>query len=117
MRKNEYQNLKEFCEEYDGREYPDHQSFIGIEFTYHGVYYRMCREPLPDSELPTLPDGRKGRYRVVIVHWHDGWFSDFDYELVGWFADLDDLLQNCQLDGKHFAAVIMDDTTEIVGKD
>lgn len=117
MRKNEYHDLEEFCHEYDGKEYKDHQSFIGIEFTYNGKYYRMCREPLSLEDLPTLPDGRKGRYRVVVIHWKNGWFSDFSYELVGWYVDLKDLLENCRLDGQPFASVIMADSTEIIGKD
>ena len=61
-RKNEYTSLQEFREEYDGISYKKHRSFIGIEFTYHDVYYRMCREPLCDEHLPTLPNGNKGHY-------------------------------------------------------
>lgn len=117
MRENEYVNLKEFLEEYDGKVYKSHQSFIGIEFTYHGIYYRMCREPGPESWWPTLPNGTKGRYRVVIVHWKDGWFSDFEYELIGWYRDIHDLLDHCQIAGKTFREVIMADETKIIGKD
>ena len=117
MRKNEYHSLQEFVEEYDGKEYKDQQSFIGIEFTYNNVYYRMCREPFPPDAFPILPDGRKGRYRVVIVHWKDGWLSDFEYELIGWYATLDDLLNICMIQGRPFAEVIMDDATKIISKD
>ena len=126
MRKNEYNSLQEFIEEYDGKEYKDHQSFMGIEFTYHSIYYRMCAEPLYFGDghghmlpvdFPTLPDGRKGRYDVVIVHWKGKWVGECDYELVGWYADLDDVLKNCKIEGRPFAEVIMDDETEIIGKD
>ncbi len=117
MRKNEYNNLQEFCEEYDGNEYKSHQSFIGIEFTYNGKYYRMCREPLSEEDFPVLPDGRKGRYHVVQVQWENGWFGECSYELIGWYADMDDLLHNCQIDKHTFETVIMDDNTEIIGKD
>ena len=117
-RKNEYTSLQEFREEYDGISYKKHRSFIGIEFTYHDVYYRMCREPLRDEQLPTLPNGNKGHYRVVIVHWkNDEWFSDYEYELIGWYETIDDLLQNCYISGRTFKDVIMSDETEIVGKD
>ena len=118
MRQNEYNNLQEFVEEYDGKDYKAHQSFIGIEFTYHGVYYRMCREPGPKSWWPILPDGLKGRYRVVIVHWHETPTElNFDYELIDWYRDIDDLLENCSIDGKSFQEVIMADETKIIGKD
>ena len=68
-------------------------------------------------DFPTLPDGRKGRYDAVIVHWKDKWFGAYDYELVGWYADLDDVLKNCKIEGRPFSDVIMDDETEIIGKD
>ena len=117
-RKNEYTSLQEFREEYDGISYKKHRSFIGIEFTYHDVYYRMCREPLVDEHLPSLPNGNKGHYNVVIVHWKNGeWFSDYEYELIGWYENIDDLLQNCYIDGKKFKDIIMADETEIIGKD
>ena len=50
MRMNEYTNLEEFIYEYEsGRSIPsdnsDRQKFMGIEFRYKDVYYRMCREP------------------------------------------------------------------------
>ena len=117
MRQNEYHRLQEFIEEYDGKEYKAHQSFSGSEFTYHGVYYRMCREPERESLWPNFSDGTKGRSRVVLVHWKDGWFSDFTYELIGWYRDLDDLLDNCWITGKTFREVIMADETKIIGKD
>ena len=117
-RKNEYTSLQEFREEYDGISYKKHRSFIGIEFTYHDVYYRMCREPLVDEHLPTLPNGNKGHYNVVIVHWKNGeWFSDYEYELIGWYENIEDLLQNYYIDGKKFKDIIMADETEIIGKD
>ena len=51
MRVNEYKELKDFIYEYEsGRSIPadnlDRQKFMGIEFKYNDVYYRMCREPL-----------------------------------------------------------------------
>ncbi len=118
MRINEYNNLQEFIEEYDEIDRKNIRGFMGIEFTYHGTYYRMCREPLPEDQLPTLANGHKGHYRIVIVHWKDGeWFSDFDYELIGWYETLDSLLYDCYLDNKAFAEIIMADETEIIGKD
>ena len=118
MRLNEYNNLQEFIEEYDELDRKNIRSFMGIEFTYHGTYYRMCREPLNDDDLPTLPNGRKGHYRVIIVHWKNGeWFSDFQYELIGWYETIDDLLHNCFISDQTFAEVIMADETTIIGKD
>ena len=103
---------------YDAIDRKNIQGFCGIEFTYQGVYYRMCREPIAEEKLPTLPNGHKGHYHVVIVHWKDGkWFTDFDYELIGWYETIEDLLKNCHIEGKTFKEVIMADETEIIGKD
>ena len=121
MRINEYDSIDQFLIEYDPRvkyslKNRFDERFIGIEFKYHGAYYRMCREPLKLEELPILPDGRSGRYDVMIVHWPED-NSEPVFETIGWYADMDDLLNNCILQGKTFAEVIMADETEIVGKD
>lgn len=118
MRINEYKSLLEFCQEYDENKYDESiEKHIGIEFVYNQMYYRMCREPIEESELPILSDGKKAQIDVNIVHWKDGFGSDFSYELVGWYSNLNDVLNNCVLQGQCFKDVIMDDATEIIGKD
>ena len=103
MRINEYNNLDEFIDEYaTGKSFswqnPDYKErFMGIEFSYKGVYYRMCREPGEDDEMPKLKDD--------------------DFILIGWYSDLNDVLENCIIDGRKFKDVIMDDSTKIEGKD
>ena len=91
--------------------------YMGIEFSYKGVYCRMCREPGEDDEMPKLPDGRIGRYDVMICHWAMPEFKDDDFILIGWYSDLNDVLENCIIDGRKFKDVIMDDSTKIEGKD
>lgn len=123
MRINEYNSLDEFIDEYyKGVEMPWQSSdgkrrYMGIEFSYKGVYYRMCREPGEDDEMPKLPDGRIGRYDVMICHWAMPEFKDDDFILIGWYSDLKDVLENCIIDGRKFKDVIMDDSTKIEGKD
>ncbi len=118
MRKNEYASLQEFCQEYDENYYnEDVEKHMGIEFIFNEVYYRLCREPLDDSQLPVLSNGKKAKIDVNIVHWKDGFGSDFSYELIGWYDSLNDVLDNCIIQGKSFREIIMDDTTEIIGKD
>lgn len=123
MRISEYNNLDEFIDEYaTGKSFswqsPDHKErFMGIEFSNKGVYYRMCREPGEDNEMPKLPDGRIGRYDVMICHWAMPEFKDDDFILIGWYSDLNDVLENCIIDGRKFKDVIMDDSTKIEGKD
>ena len=123
MRINEYSCLEDFIYEYEsGRSIPsdnlDRQKFMGIEFKYNGVYYRMCREPLDNENIIILDDGRIGRYDVMIMHCENtGYPMAEHFELVGWYADLDDVLENCILQERKFGDIIMDDATEILGKD
>lgn len=123
MRINEYNSLDEFIDEYyKGVEMPWQSSdgkrrYMGIEFSYKGVYYRMSREPGEDDEMSKLPDGRIGRYDVMICHWAMPEFKDDDFILIGWYSDLNDVLENCIIDGRKFKDVIMDDSTKIEGKD
>lgn len=115
MRVNEFNDLQEFIDEYDYASEKDCEKHIGIEFEYKSVYYRVCREPLPEEQLPVLEDGRLGRYSVQIIHWLAP--TEFDYELIGWYADMNSLLEDCVIDGRKFKDIIMDDDTRIDGKD
>lgn len=123
MRINEYNNLQEFIYEYEsGRSLPsdnlDRQKFMGIEFKFNGVYYRMCREPIDESNVVMLQNGKIGQYDVMILHCENtGYPLSERFELIGWYADLNDVLDNCILQGRKFKDVIMDDQTEILGKD
>lgn len=123
MRVNEYNNLDEFIYEYDsGRSIPsdnlDRQKFMGIEFKYNGTYYRMCREPQDNNDIVILNDGRPGVYDVMILHCENtGYPMSERSELIGWYADLDDVLDNCIIQGQKFRDIIMADVTEILGKD
>ena len=123
MRVNEFIELKDFIYEYEsGRSIPadnlDRQKFMGIEFKYNDVYYRMCREPLDENEKVIFSDGRTGQYDVILLHCEKtGYPQSESYELIGWYADLDDVLENCMIQGRKFKDVIMDEQTEILGKD
>lgn len=122
MRVNEYNSLQDFIAEYTGGEkmYWDDGTvhYIGIEFMYNGVYYRMCGHPCLEKDFPILPNGKKGKYTVLIMHCKKQHYPGYDfYESIGWYADMDDLLENCIIQGKKFRDVIMDDSTEILSKD
>lgn len=124
MRINEYNNLEEFIYEYEKGRAPstEHSKrrYMGIEFKYNGEYYRMCREPVKedDEDAVWLDDGRLGRYDVMLMHCENtGYPLAESYDLIGWYADIYDVLENCIIQGKKFKEVIMDDSTEILGQD
>ena len=126
MRINEYSGINQFIYEYENGRYPSDETharrFMGIEFLHDGIYYRMCREPLPDDDdMQTVcgsDDIKPGYYQVYIMHCEKRGYPDADeFETVGVFNDIYDLLDNCIIGGKFFRDVIIDDNTEILGKD
>lgn len=122
MRVNEYESLADFIYEYDSGRLPSNESrrrkFMGIEFLYNGVYYRMCREPLEDDERPKLKSGKLGLYQVSVMHCEKfGYPVADEFETLGWYSDIYDLLDNCVIDKKKFKNVITDDATEILSQD
>ena len=112
MRKNEYNNLNEFIYEYDSGRHSsiddNHgRKFMGIEFKYKNIYYRMCREP--ENYKP---------YQVSIMHCDKfGYPIADEFEIIGSYNDIYDLLDNCIIDNEYFKVVIMDDSTEILSQD
>lgn len=123
MRINEYNNIEEFIDEYSsGPEMPwqskdGKRRYMGIEFSYHGVYYRLCREPGEDADMPKLGNGRIGRYCTYIMHAWMEEFADDDIVELNWYSDLNDVFENWIIDGRPFKEVIMADDTRIEGKD
>jgi hypothetical protein len=125
MRINEYNCLEDFIYEYEsGRSIPsdnlERPKYMGIEFKYNGIYYRMCREPLASNEEDNiiLPNGKIGQYDVMVLHCEDtGYPMSESYEVIGWYSDLEDVLNHCIIQGRQFKDVIMDDSTEILGQD
>lgn len=43
--------------------------------------------------------------------------KDDDNIFVGWYSDLNDVLENCIIDGRKFKDIIMYDSNKIEGKD
>ena len=40
-----------------------------------------------------------------------------EYSLIGEYSDMENLLNNCTIDGIKFRDIIMDDNTQMIGKD
>ena len=115
MRINEYNSLDEFIYEYDSGRHPSTETqgrkFMGIEFLYRGVYYRMCREP-PEN------DDEQGIYYVYIMHCEKQGYPIADnFEVIARYEKFQNLLENFLICGTPFKDVIMDDNTEILSQD
>mgnify|MGYP000199799923 FL=1 len=58
------------------------------------------------------------KFMVFLVHfkWVDGW-SDADYDTIGQYSSMDELLEKCKIDGVLLREIIVDPNTEIVTQD
>lgn len=118
MRINEYNNLEEFTSQYCGWWDPSEGKWLGLEFKYNGKYYRFHTGIIGEKDKMILPNGKQGKFSVykIICEKEQYPFAD-DYKLIGRYADMDDVLENCIIDDKKFKEVIMDNSTEILGQD
>jgi len=119
MRKNEYSSLEQFVSEYTGKWEPAEGHWLGLDFKYNGNIYRLNTGSMYSEQETLLSNGKTalfGIYRrnaLSKIHYPDM----SDCELLGEYADMSDLLESTVIEGLKFKLVIMDDNTEILGKD
>ena len=115
MRINEYGSLDEFTSEFIGIWSPSNGHWFGLDFKYNGITYRLHTGSMYHRTNTILPDGREllfGLYRLIDVTG-----TNYNYSLLAEYADMDDLLESTVIEGRKFRDIIMDDMTEILGKD
>ncbi|MCD7774359.1 MAG: hypothetical protein LUH40_02095 [Clostridiales bacterium] len=115
MRKNEYNSLKEFTDQYIGEWGPSDGHWLGLDFDYHGIEWRFQTFPMY-REQSILPDGREavfGLYKKLSEQTQDG----HEYEVLGEYATMEEVLESTVIFDTPFKQVIMDDDTEILGQD
>ena len=81
-----------------------------MDFTYNGKSYHLCRYPMEDAKLKikfskiVSKDLFKCEYEVALIDstlpQNELSFDNVHY--VGWYTDIYDLLDNCEIDGKKF---------------
>lgn len=115
MRKNEFESLEQFKSQYIGEWGPSDGHWLGLDFVYTGVEYRLQTWSMYRKEA-FLPDRREVMFEV---HRKKECISpgEKEYELIGEYADMSELLESTAIQGRPFKEVIMDDDTEIVGQD
>lgn len=115
MRINEYNSLEEFMSEYTGVWSPSGGHWFGLDFKYNGVTYRLHTGEMYHEEAKVLADGRTSLFGIYQLLEVVG--TNYKYGLLGKYADMNDLLESTVIDGRPFKDIIMDDMTEILGKD
>lgn len=115
MRKNEYESLEQFLSQYIGKWDPSEGHWLGLDFIYESMEYRFHTGSMYEDKA-LLPDGRDVMfclYRKKNIISSD----KRDYELLGEYADMQDVLESTVIQGRAFRDVIIDDDTELVGQD
>ena len=114
MRTNEYNTLKEFTDEFIGEWSPSQGHWFGLDFKYNGIAYRLHTGSIYQSDNTVLSDGRTAVFGIYRLNNEK---SGDEYTLLGEYADMNDLLDSEAICGRKFKDIIMDDSTEILGKD
>ena len=68
MRINEYKSLDEFTSQYVGEWGPSDGHWYGLDFSYHGIEYRLHTGSMYKKGNTILPDGREalfGLYKKI----------------------------------------------------
>ncbi len=110
---NEYKyTLEQFILEFGEDNEITHEKHVGVEFTYKNQRYRMCREGLCDNDYYL--------YKVVSVIESKNILEPniYNYETLGIFNNLDELLNSCAIDSRKFKDILFDEeNTEILSFD
>ncbi|MBR4655933.1 MAG: hypothetical protein IKO68_05075 [Oscillospiraceae bacterium] len=114
MRINEYNSPEEFISEYTGVWNPSEGHWLGLDFKYNDTIYRMQTGPMYKQKNTILSDGREAMYGIYKQL---DTTKNNDYDLLGEYADMHDMLESTVIGGREFRDIIMDDSTEILGKD
>ena len=88
---------------------------IGIEFNYKGQDYRMCKEP-----FGTYSKREYTLYKIIsIIPGKTLYDTQFNYETLGVYKTIDQLLDTKVIDGNRaFASILFDEeNTEILSFD
>lgn len=115
MRKNEYESLEQFTSQYVGEWNPSGGHWFGLDFMYGGKEYRFHTGYMYD-EPALLPDGKEVLFS--LYRRKECIASDKrEYELLGAYSDMSEVLDSMVIQDRPFKEVIMDDDTELLGQD
>ena len=113
MRVNEYNSFDDFYEEYNYDRDIDKEHYTGLEFEFHGEYYRLGHDYSSNDSYEykywtyELASNENGEKIYLISEWKN----------IGQYKNLDEVLERWIIDGKKFREIIMMDETRILAKD
>ena len=111
MGKNEYDNFESFYNEYSRDRDIFNGSYTGLDFKYNNVIYRLSHEYSNESD-----ELYKYYTYIIEIKPNDAYFNG-NYVLIGKYTSLDELVNKWIIDGQSFKDIIVNEKTEILGKD
>ena len=118
MRKNELKSLEELKTQYLGIWAPSEGHWFGLDFSYHGVEYRLHTGSMYGDSKKCDKDGfvrQFGLYKKTNKPDSKN-PGTYLYELLDEKDSLDELLNCNAIEGIPFSCVIMDDETVLLGQ-
>lgn len=96
----------------------------GMEFEYHGHFYRLTRDQSADDETAARirekfakPEGNYIEVYRLPCENHGGRYSLRPEIYIGLYDNVDDLLDHCVIDGKTLREIIPSEETRICSID
>lgn len=120
-----YDDINDFIREYSCEYNDKFEVSWGMDFTYNGKTYHLCRYPMENAKLKREfskivgKDLFKCKYEVALIDsmlpQDELSFDEVHY--IGWYIDIYDLLDNCEIDGKKFKDLLLKHEIVVTGKD
>lgn len=120
-----YDDINDFIREYSCEYNDEFEVRWGMDFTYKDKTYHLCRYPMEGAELKKIFSKIVGKnlfqcnYEVALIDsklpYSELSFDNVHY--IGWYTDIYDLLDNCEIEGKKFKDLLLNHEIVVTGKD
>lgn len=123
--KDVYDDINDFIREYSCYPNEKFETNQGMDFEYNGNEYHLCWYPMESEKRKKVfskivgKDLSKCEYEVALIDFDlpedELSFSNVHY--IGWYTDIYDLLENCEIEGKKFKDLLLSHEIIVTGKD
>lgn len=119
-----YTDIQQFIREFTGEINDEYEVNWGMDFTFRGKEYHLCRYQMESSEKRVqfsemlARNLSKCKYEVALCRPRIySFFSTSNMDIIGWYEDIYDMLENCIIDGMKLKDVLLSDEFIKTGKD
>ena len=120
-----YDDINDFIREYSSYPNDEYETNQGMDFEYNGKEYHLCRYPMESEERKKIfskivgKDLSKCEYEVALIdpNLPQDELSFEDVHYIGWYVDIYDLVENCEIEGKKFKDLLLSHEIVVTWKD